>query len=138
MRAFETTLTIRFGDADPAGIVFYPRAIELAHGVVEDLLRGGKSGWNGWFANADFVMPVRRVETDFFAPMRAGETLTARAHVEKCGTTSVTFAVEISGARGDMRARFRTVHVLVDRASGRPTALTEEMRRELEGVTCNA
>lgn len=135
MGAFETTVTIRFGDADPAGIVFYPRAIELAHGVVEDLLRRTESGWDGWFANADFAMPVRRMESDFLAPMRAGETLTAKAHVEKCGTTSVTFVVELSGPKGDVRARFRMVHVLVDCASGRPAALTEGMRRELGEVS---
>ena len=125
MGVLETTVTIRFGDADPAGIVFYPRAIELAHGMVEDFLRRTKPGWDGWFANADYALPVRRTESDFLAPMFAGETLTARAWVEKLGTTSITFVVELSGTDGTLRARFRTVHVLVNRATGKPSPLAQ-------------
>ena len=132
MAAFETTVNIRFEDADPAGIVFYPRAIALAHGAVEDLIRQTEIGWDGWFANDNLAAPVRHVEADFLAPMRAGEMLHARAWVEKLGETSATFAVEFSGAGGERRARLRTVHVFVDRTTAKPVPLTPELRRALE------
>jgi YbgC/YbaW family acyl-CoA thioester hydrolase len=132
MASFETNITIRFEDADPAGIVFYPRAIALAHGVIEDLIRQTELGWHGWFENHGLAAPVRHAEADFFAPMRAGETLKARAWVEKIGETSGTFAVELLGSEGEMRARIRTVHVLVDRNTKQPLALTPEVRRALE------
>ena len=134
MASFETNITIRFEDADPAGIVFYPRAIALAHGVIEDLIRQTELGWHGWFENHGLAAPVRHAEADFFAPMRAGETLKARAWVEKIGETSGTFAVELLGSEGEMRARIRTVHVLVDRNTKQPVALTPEVRRALEQV----
>jgi len=132
MVAFETNVTIRFEDADPAGIVFYPRAIALAHGVVEDLIRQTELGWHGWFDNKRLAAPVRHAEADFFVPMRAGETLSARAWVEKLGETSVTFAVTFAGGDGPLRARIRTVHVLVDRKTGGPVPLTPEVREALE------
>lgn len=132
MAAFETSVTIRFEDGDPAGIVFYPRAIAQAHGAVEDLIRQTEIGWDGWFANRNLAAPVRHAEADFLAPMRAGETLKARAYVESLGDTSVTFAVEFSGTGGETRARIRTVHVLVDRATTKPVPLTPELRRALE------
>ena len=132
MASFETNITIRFEDADPAGIVFYPRAIALAHGVIEDLIRQTELGWHGWFENHGLAAPVRHAEADFFAPMRAGETLRARAWVEKLGETSGTFLVEFRGSEGEMRARIRTVHVLVDRNTKQPLALTPEVRRALE------
>ena len=131
MAAFETKVTIRFEDADPAGIVFYPRAIALAHGVVEDLIRQTALGWHGWFDNHGLAAPVRHAEADFLAPMRAGETLAARAWVEKFGETSATFVVELSDNSGVLRARVRTVHVLVDRATGKPVPLTPEIREAL-------
>jgi len=130
--AFETSVTIRFEDADPAGIVFYPRAIALAHGVVEDLIRTTEVGWHGWFENHGLAAPVRHAEADFLAPMRAGETLRARAWVEKLGETSGTFVVEFLGNEGETRARIRTVHVLVDRATGNPVPMTPEVRKALE------
>jgi len=132
MAAFETTVTIRFEDADPAGVVFYPRAIALAHGVVEDLIRQTELGWHGWFENHGLASPVRHAEADFLAPMRAGEALNARAWVDKLGETSGTFVVEFLGNEGEMRARIRTVHVLVDRSTKQPVALTPEVRRALE------
>ena len=34
--AFETTVLVRFGDIDGAGIVFYPRFFEMLNSAVED------------------------------------------------------------------------------------------------------
>lgn len=132
---FETSVTIRFEDADPAGIVFYPRAIALAHGVIEDLIRQTELGWQGWFENHGLAAPVRHAEADFLAPMRAGETLRARAWVEKLGETSGTFSVEFLGNEGETRARIRTVHVLIDRSTGQPVAMTQEIRAALAPFT---
>jgi YbgC/YbaW family acyl-CoA thioester hydrolase len=132
MAAFETSMTIRFEDADPAGIVFYPRAIALAHSVVEDLIRETELGWEGWFGSRDLAAPVRHVEADFLQPMHAGEKLQARAWVEKCGDTSVTFVVEIADGKCGLCARIHTVHVLVDRKTKQPVPLTSELRRALE------
>lgn len=132
MAAFETSMTIRFEDADPAGIVFYPRAIALAHSVVEDLIRETELGWEGWFGSRDLAVPVRHAEADFLQPMHPGEKLQARAWVEKCGDTSVTFVVEIADGKCGLCARIRTVHVLVDRKTKQPIPLTSELRRALE------
>lgn len=131
MAAYHATVTVRFEDADPAGIVFYPRAIALAHGVVEDLIRQTALGWQGWFGDEKLAAPVRHAEADFFAPMRAGETLDARAWVERVGETSGTFIVEFSGSGNEVRARIRTVHVLVNRATGKPMPMTPEIRGAL-------
>lgn len=130
--AFETAVTIRFEDADPAGIVFYPRAIALAHGVIEDLIRRTELGWRGWFEHRLLAVPVRHAEAEFHAPMRAGETFAARAVVEKLGETSLTFAVDLVAPDGTLTARVRTVHVLVDRQTGKPVPLTGEIRQAME------
>lgn len=128
MTSVELPLTIRFEDADPAGVVFYPRAIALAHGAVEELIRRSPLGWDAWFASSACAAPLRRAEADFFLPMKPGEKLTLRAAVEKTGMTSVTFAVEFVDQAGHLAARVRTVHVLIDKATGRPAPLTPEMR----------
>jgi acyl-CoA thioesterase FadM len=40
--------------------------------------------------------------------------------------------VEFLGSEGETRARIRTVHVLIDRATGNPVPMTPEVRRALE------
>jgi YbgC/YbaW family acyl-CoA thioester hydrolase len=131
MQSGQTVVMVRFGDSDPAGVMFYPRAIELAHAAVEDLVRQSAIGWEAWFASGDHAFPVRRAEADFFRPMRAGETVTVAARVETVGNTSVAFVVDLTSACGTAAARVRTLHVLVDKATGRPAPLTAEMRRAL-------
>jgi acyl-CoA thioesterase FadM len=131
MRAQEEAVTIGFADADPAGVVFYPRAIALAHGVVENLIRHSSLGWGAWFASPIHAAPLRHAEADFLRPMKAGEVFTARAVVEATGTSSVTFLVEFSDRAGRTTARIRTVHVLIDKHSGEPVLLTGEIRSAL-------
>jgi 1,4-dihydroxy-2-naphthoyl-CoA hydrolase len=127
MRTHEKQITIRFADADPAGVIFYPRAIALAHSVVEDLIRHSPLGWESWFASPTHAAPLRHAEADFLRPMKAGETFTARAAVESAGTTSVTFLVEFSDPAGHIAARIRTVHVLINKLTGAPIPLTGEI-----------
>jgi len=131
MRSHEEQTTIRFEDADPAGVIFYPRAIALAHAVVENLIRRSPLGWDAWFASPEYAAPLRHAEADFLRPMRTGETLTARASVEKLGETSVTFLVEFLDSQGLAAARIRTVHVLIDKRSGSAIPLTAEIRSGL-------
>ena len=119
---------IRFADADPAGVIFYPRAVALAHAAVEDLIRHSSLGWEAWFASPSHAAPLRHAEAEFFQPMRPGETFTSVAMVEKLGTTSVSFLVEFNDAQGRTAARIRTVHVLIDKTNGGRMPLTAAIR----------
>lgn len=129
MLAHDQPVTIRFDEADPAGVVFYPRAIALAHAVTEEMIRRSALGWSAWFASPAHAAPLVHAEADFTRPMRAGETFTARARVDKLGNTSVGFVVEFVAADGALAARVRADHVLVDKVGGRPVPLTAEIRR---------
>jgi 1,4-dihydroxy-2-naphthoyl-CoA hydrolase len=133
MRSHEEQVTIPFGDADPAGVIFYPRTLALAHHAVENLIRHSPLGWEKWFASPTHAAPIRHAEAEFLRPLAVGETFTLRAIVDKIGETSVTFSADFINAAGQVAARVRTVHVLVDKTSGQPTPLTKEMRHAFEG-----
>lgn len=128
MLSLRQSVTIRFEDADPAGVVFYPRALALAHAAVEEMIRCSPLGWAAWFDSPDRAAPLRRAEADFFLPMKPGRAFGIRAEVEGAGRTSVTFLVEFLDGEERTAARIRTVHVLVDKTTGQPVPLTAEMR----------
>jgi 1,4-dihydroxy-2-naphthoyl-CoA hydrolase len=128
MLSREQATMIRFADADPAGVIFYPRAVALAHAAVEDLIRHSSLGWEAWFTSPSHAAPLRHAEAEFFQPMRPGETFTSVAMVEKLGNTSVSFLVEFNDAQGRTAARIRTVHVLVDKGNGGRLPLTAAIR----------
>ena len=124
----EEIIHLSFGDADPAGVVFYPRALALAHQAVESLVRHSRLGWERWFASPTHAAPLRRAEAEFFLPLRPGERVTTRAAVEKIGRTSVTFRVDFLNAEGQTAASILTTHVLIDKATGRAVPLHDEIR----------
>ncbi len=133
MRTFQTQKTLAFGDADAAGVVFYPRLLALAHEAVEELVRHSPCGWEAWFASARHAAPIRRAEADFFLPMRPGETFDVRAAVEETGGSSVIFTVGFLDSAGRCAARVRTVHVFIARPSGERMSVPEDIRAALGG-----
>lgn len=102
---------VRFRHCDPAGMVFYPRYVEMVHEAVED-----------WFADAIGVtfaelhgtrqasVPVVTFSMEFFAPSRLGDELSIIVSVDQVGTSSLQLA--ISAHCGD-ELRFTSCQKLV-------------------------
>jgi 4-hydroxybenzoyl-CoA thioesterase len=120
--AFERTETVRFQHCDPAGIVFYPRYVEMVNATVED-----------WFAQevqcsfADLHGPMRAaipavsLELAFKSPSRLGETLTFRLLVARVGTSSLDLSIGCaSGAEHRFEAKLTVVHISQDDFRPRP------------------
>lgn len=108
---FERTQRVRFGECDPAGIVFFPRYHEMLNALVEDWFTEGLG-----IDYADLIGPRRvglptvRLESDFLRVSRMGDALTRRLRVARLGDRSMTLQVEFAGADG-VRARFAQVLV---------------------------
>ena len=73
---FRSEILIRFAHCDPAGIVFYPRYLEMFNNLVEDWFREGlglpfpdliKRGWG---------VPTAHLEVDFVATCFLGRRST--------------------------------------------------------------
>lgn len=77
--------------------------------------------------------PRRRVEADFFTPLRFDRSATVTLRVASVGRTSATYEVDV--ADGDIAiARARVVIVFID-ADGQPSRWPDEVARALsDGV----
>ena len=70
MAVFETVIPVRFQHCDPAGIVFYPRYLEMINQTVEE-----------WFAAMGRAFPdmvLTYMDLDCRRPVRLPEDLKAR------------------------------------------------------------
>ena len=76
MGAYETTLPVRFGQVDYAGIMFYPRFFENFHAVFEDMF-SDRLGvpYMSILKDRRIGFPTVHIETDFVKPFRFGEHL---------------------------------------------------------------
>jgi 4-hydroxybenzoyl-CoA thioesterase len=123
---------VRFADCDAAGIVFYPRYLEMFNGLVENWFRDElQFSFTEIVTNRGWGLPTVHLEVDFVAPSRFDETLSATLTVRAVGTTSVRLEILFRGQDNGDRVRGKVVLVLIDRAIQRAIPWPSELRERI-------
>lgn len=129
---------VRFGDCDPAGIVYFPRFFALFHDAMET-----------WFAArlglayAELVVgrklgfPAVHTGADFRAPCALGDAIAVELRVARLGRSTIDLRYAVRGAAGDLRVEGATTCVVMDLDPASPNfrravAIPEDLRRALE------
>ncbi|HSK43936.1 MAG TPA: thioesterase family protein [Candidatus Binatia bacterium] len=130
--SFQTEVLVRFADCDPAGIVFYPRLLEMFNNLVEDWFSAGLNfSFDDIVVKRGWGLPTVHLEADFVAPCFLGETLTAKLFVRRIGTSSIHADIVLSGPAGLDRVRGKVVLVLIVRDSHEAMALPDALRNKI-------
>lgn len=120
---------MRFADCDPAGIVFYPRLLEMFNNLVEDWCSAGLNfSFNDIVIKNGWGLPTVHLEADFIVPSRLGEVLTAKLCL---GTSSIKADILLYGLDETERVRGKVVLVLMDRRSHRAMAFPDALRNRI-------
>ena len=128
---FEREILVRFGDCDPAGIVFYPRYLEMFNNLVEDWCREEKLPFANFHAGVGQGLPTVHLDVDFVAPSLMGEMLVGSLKVTKLGRSSIALSITLRGPEGGDRVRGKVVLVLMDAASKKAVPIEGEVRERL-------
>lgn len=131
--AFRRERLIRFSDCDPAGIVFYPQYFVMFNGLVEDWVNAMGIGYHRLITEQRIGLPTVRIEADFRAVSRFGDSVTLALAVERLGTRSLTLALQCVGVDDELRMQMRQVLVTTSlethRALEIPAALRDAILR---------
>jgi YbgC/YbaW family acyl-CoA thioester hydrolase len=128
---FTTTILVRFGDLDPAGIAYYPNLVNFLHEAFEDYFTGHVGRPYPEVYAEGIVFPTVKVEMEFLAPVRYGDRVTVEVAVERIGRSSVH--VRYRGTvEGKPVFRARNVAVVVDTKTFRPIPLPGWLRTRFE------
>ena len=74
MSAFTTTIQVRFGHVDPAGIAYYPRIYDYVHDVFEEVWeRHVGERYYRLLCEQKIGFPLVHSEVDFRRPLRFGD-----------------------------------------------------------------
>jgi 4-hydroxybenzoyl-CoA thioesterase len=130
-RVYRAAIRVRFAHCDPAGIVFYPRYLEMFNNLVEDWCRQENLPFFEMKAGIGRGLPTVHLEVDFIAPSFMGEELSAALAVREVGTSSIGLEIVLQGPDGADRVRGRVVLVLMDALSLRAIAIPDDMRERL-------
>ena len=130
--SFQTEVLVRFADCDPAGIVFYPRLLEMFNNLVEDWFSVGLNfSFDDIVVKRGWGLQTVHLEVDFLAPSFLGEVLTAKLFVRSVGTSSIHADIILSGPTGLDRVRGKVVLVLIVRHSLQAMALPDALRDKI-------
>ncbi len=132
MAAFEHKLRVRFQHTDPAGIVFFANILVYCHEAYEEFLRSNGMPLEQTILSRTQTLPLGHAEATFKRPFRAGQLVAVKLSVGRIGDRSFRLEYDLYGEGGEHLATAATVHVSVDPATGRSTAIAPQLRELLE------
>src|SRR5215210_3067071 len=89
---FSTHITVRFGDCDPAGLVYYPVLFHYCHAAMEEFF-AARCGvrYERLLAEERVGFPTVSARADFSAPLVYGDEAEVEVWVSSVGHSSATF-----------------------------------------------
>lgn len=130
--AFIERRAIRFQDIDAAGIIFYPRVLEMFHDAYGSLLALAGCPLAEVVKAGKWIAPVRHAEADYFKPLRFGDEVDVeicRAHVTE---TEATLGYRVVRTVGEeVCVVGQVVHTFVECATFTRTPMPKVVSRAL-------
>ncbi|MFQ5971272.1 MAG: acyl-CoA thioesterase [Alphaproteobacteria bacterium] len=131
-KPFRVTRQVRWGDCDPAGIIYTPRALDYAMETLEAWLEEVLGfTWSKLNREMSMGMPTVRAELDFLDTPTVDQDLIMELQVVRTGRSSITF--RITGHDGNGRTFFRAklISCLVSKPAFEPIEIPGEFRERI-------
>lgn len=134
--AFRTTLTIRFGDIDYAGIVYYPRIVHFFHVAMEEFFsKGLGNDYARVLKEHRLGLPTVHLEADFRRPFQFGDRVDVEVFVEHLGNRSIRWRYRIFQQSSDeISVEGRVVTACVDLDTFTTISVPDWLREEVQGL----
>jgi 4-hydroxybenzoyl-CoA thioesterase len=127
---FSTRIPVRFGDCDPAGLVYYPVIFHYCHVAMEEFFseRCGTS-YSRLMTDERIGFPTVNVQAEFFVPLVYGDEAVVEVSIARVGRSSLTFEYSIKrGSDGTLCARSTQVHVAMNLDTRRAVPIPDKYR----------
>ena len=132
-RVFTQTRVIKWGECDPAGIVYTPRILDYAMETVEAWYRDVLGvPWVKLNAELHLGSPMVHATIDFKKPVRPDRPLHMRLRISALGRSTIGFDIMGENAAHEAHFHVRMKACIVDLRTYRPTAIPPEFRAKAE------
>lgn len=128
---FSTRIKVRFGDCDPAGLVYYPVIFHYCHVAMEEFFaeRCG-IGYSQLMSNEHVGFPTANVQAEFFVPLVYGDEAVIELLIARVGRSSVTLEYSVRRASDNtLCARSTQIHVAMNLETRRAVPIPDKYRR---------
>ncbi len=129
---FTYTAKIRLHDTDAAGIIFFANQFKLIHDAYEELLeKEFGRGFQSILSGTNYFQPIVHAESDYKAPVSAGDKIVITIKVGHIGKTSFSFKYILKRGK-TLIGTANTVHVTVSQKTRKKIPLPPALRKGLE------
>ena len=120
--------TLRLGDTDAAGVVYFASLLSICHEAYEDFLEQKGYSLQIFLKNSDLILPITHAEIDFLAPLQCGDRLTI--HLQFLPMDTARFALQYAVYRADVEgekpsAQALTRHIAIHPVTRRKVTLPD-------------
>ena len=134
--AVQLSRRVDFPMLDMAGIGFYPRIYDLAHRFFEDSwMEMCGVDYPHIIGEMMIGFPVVDIKSEFHAPFRYGDTVTAKIWISKIGSKSCTWQYRFSNQNGELLWSSEQITVCVSMTDMSSVEIPDVLRKGLEGCT---
>jgi 4-hydroxybenzoyl-CoA thioesterase len=132
--AYRTTITVRFGDVDKAGIVYYPVIFHYLHVAQEDFFAEYVGvPYHKLIEEERLGFPTLSDSTRFYKPLKYGDSIEVVVHISKVGNSSVTFEFGVYHKESrELLAHSSETKVAVNMDSWEKVAIPDKYRDKFE------
>lgn len=129
--SFNTRIKVRFGDADPAGLVYFVNIFHYLHIAMEEFFAEhcGVS-YQELMSDERLGFPTVNVQAEFFTPLVYGDEAEVEVYVSRVGEASATFEYSVRRfGDGQLCARATNVQVAMNLDTRRAVPIPDKYRR---------
>lgn len=129
MKTFENPFTVRFRQADMAGIVYFNEPLNIFHDTYEQWVTDRIGTPQNWFGNPEWAVPIKKIETEYMRPLLAFESYTAHLSVTAVGNSSFSLKTEIKKGT-DLCVSVMSTHVFMSKKTFKAIPIPEEILKK--------
>lgn len=124
---------VKLHDTDSYGIIFFANQFLICHDAWQAFLARDGIPFLPERSRLPVLPVVVHAESDYAAKVVVGDRLQVALELAAIGTTSFSLAYTLANQHG-ATGRARTVHVCIDPASERKTAVPQRLREALSRI----
>lgn len=114
-----------------AGIGYFNEVFNVFHDGYEEWAQAVCGSKKEWFANPEWAVPIKKIESEYFRPLIAFENYTLKISVASVGTSSFNLKSEIS-IEGQICCEILSTHVFMSKQNFKslpiPQAYLEKLK----------
>lgn len=121
-----TTLEVRWGECDPAGIVYHPAYIDWFSVARMRFLKANGVSYMAEFHDRGIVLVVLEAQCRYVKTLRAEDEVSIEARLAARSRARIALEYEVKNHLGELCARGHTEHAFVDMATDRAVNLARK------------